>query len=160
MKKRYTAILAFLFIGFTAISSYGKNASYEAWVIFTAFDTVSSHGGGYDVERLKHLSHQENTIDRSKTSALLAALEKSKIGKSTAAERRQMHGPIYLAIFRSDYRRRPVYVSNGCHVLNLKTGDLYRLDAETAVLILGVSQNNYETRLCKEPGLGITLSPR
>lgn len=159
--KKSILKLVFLLIGCAPSLTYGRSESYEAWVIYTAFDTVSSHmKGPFDLDELKSTYPTERLLSRAETDALISALERAKIGKSTVAERRQMRGPIYLAIFRSEHRRRPVYVSNGCHVLNLESGDLYRLEPEAALSIVGIQSRNYEARLCKEPGLGIKLSPR
>lgn len=162
MMMKSLTILFFSFLaGCASASSYGKDQPYEAWIIYTGFDAVYSHmRSPFDVDTLKNVHPIEESFGQEKTSEIVAALESAKIGKATAAEKKQMRGPIYLAIYRSESRRRPVYVSNGCHVLNLRTGDLYRLEAETAISILGIPAKNYETRLCKDPGLGITLSPR
>jgi hypothetical protein len=154
-------VLAFLLTGCVSVFSYAKDDSYTAWVIYTGFDSISSHmRGPFDFNYLKTLYPKEKLLSQADTSSLVAALEKARIGKSTAAERRQMRGPTYLAIFRAKQQRRPVYVSNGCHVLNLETGDLYRLEADTAISVIGIPADNYAARLCKEPGFGIVLSPR
>jgi len=146
--------------GCALASSPDRKAPYEGWAIYTELDIVASHVvGPFDVEMLKSVDPKKVNLDSETMLNLASALERAKIGKATSAEKKQMRGPIYLAIFRSN-RRQPVYISNGCHVLSLETNNLYRLESEAAVSILGIPVKSYESRLCKEPGLGITLSPR
>ncbi|MBX3712966.1 MAG: hypothetical protein KF800_13485 [Lysobacter sp.] len=159
--KSYICTILFLLMGCASVNSYGKQNPRKAYVIYTGFSTVMSHSSDpFDVDLLRQVNPVVRQLDGEETAALFASLEKYRIGKATAAERKQMRTPVYLAVFREDRRKNPMLISNGCHVLNLETGDLYRLEAETAVSIIGVPVENYESRLCKAPGLGITLSPR
>ncbi len=148
--KLFAALLIALFAGCASISSYGEQKPYDAFVMYTGLDVVVSHREGpFDVDMLKSINPATRSLDERAVSALIAALEKSRIGKATKAQKKRLLSWVYLAIFRSDNHRKPLYVSNGCHVLNLKTGDLYRLDVDTAISIIGIPAENYESRLCK-----------
>lgn len=156
MNKIFFLMLALMAAG--CASTAHKHG--RAKVVYTALNTVSDRGP-YTINELIALSHQEVLLEEKRVASLAKALEGAKIGKSTLHERKQLEGAVYIAVFLDgETRWRPKYISDGCHVLDLETDDLHQLDRSIAVNTLGVPTAIYEARLCKEPGLGITLSPR
>lgn len=127
-------------------------------VIYTDFDIVSSTGV-FDLNTLRGMYPQVKDFDADKSRSLLGLIEGARIGKSTRKERSQMTGPVFLAIFRSSDLDHPVFVSDGCYLLNIETHDIYTFEYAAASYI-GVEKKVFESRLCAQPGLGIKLSPR
>lgn len=151
--------LVFLLIsGCVAPADSMVRSMNHAVVFYSDFDIVAS-SGVFDLNTLKDSYPTRKDFNSYKVSSMMKIIEARKVGLSTSNERRQMRGPIYLAIYRAEDSQKPLFISDGCYLLNNESNNIFEFGPELADFI-GIPLVIYDARLCSKPGLGIRLSPR